>query len=127
MNGQDSKSHFAELAVELMGSKMIADVVRDVWESASPEVKRELADKVVARLGEELAKESLYTEKAWVLREAVRLSTKAHLPALRERIDAEVKKIMSAGSVEAEVQRICNVYVKDAAKAACREAASQIR
>lgn len=127
MNEQDNKSRFAELAMELMGSKMVAEVVRDIWANASPEVKRELADRVVAKIGEELGRASLHSEGREVLRQAIDKSVEAHLPAVKERLDAEVKKIMAGDSVEAEVRRIINSYVIGAAKAACREATSQIR
>lgn len=127
MNDGQDKGRFAELAMELMGSKMVADVVREIWQSASPEVKRELADKVMAKIGEQLAQESLYAEGREVVREAVKKSVEVHLPVVRERVEAEAKKILAGDSVETEVRRLCNEFVRTAAKIACREAATQIR
>lgn len=91
MNNEQDKSRFAELAMELMGSKMVGDIVRDIWANASPEVKRELADKVVAKIGAALDKESLFSETRDVLRQAVSRGVETYLPTVQEKLDAVEK------------------------------------
>lgn len=49
----DKGSRFAELATELMGAHAVTRLLDEIWASASPEVKRDLADKVVTTLGEQ--------------------------------------------------------------------------
>ena len=55
MTATDSPSRFAELATELLGAKAAAELIREVWATASPEVRQQLADAVVRKLTEEIA------------------------------------------------------------------------
>lgn len=116
-------SRFAELAYELMGAKMAEEIIRDIWKKASPEVKKALADKVIALVTENITRETLYAETRQVLQVAVTHMTKQHLPEMEARVEAEVAKIFAGGSIEGEVQRVCNHLVRDAVKTSCREAA----
>jgi len=47
-------SRMAEVAAELLGAKAVADLVRDVWSTTSPEVKQELADAILRRMIDEI-------------------------------------------------------------------------
>lgn len=42
-------SRFAELATELLGAQTAAKILEQIWSEASPEVKKDLADAVIAK------------------------------------------------------------------------------
>lgn len=48
------RNRFAELAYELLGSKIATEFLQEAWKSASPEVKRQLADSMIQSLTKQI-------------------------------------------------------------------------
>lgn len=73
---KERQSRFGELAMELMGADFARKFIQQVWDEASPAVKKDLADGILKRLTADAAKEgrmtgaSVYTVLERVTKEA---------------------------------------------------------
>lgn len=122
----ENNSRFAEMAMELMGSKMAHEFITQVWEAASPRVKKELADKVMAALTEQI-KASDWNSPGYIAKQAAndRIRSLAHEVAQsyfdehKGAFLAEVKVQMEASWKDAVMA--ATLYVLDAAAAKVRE------
>jgi hypothetical protein len=78
----ESRSRFAELAVELLGSKLATELIRDVWQHANAEVKAELSDAVMGKITARVREMSAW-DFDWVI--------KAEVPKIVAKLKAELE------------------------------------
>lgn len=129
----DKGARFAELALELFGAKAANEFVREVWASASPEVKQALADTVIVQLRSHLVDGSASTR--WALDRAIESHAQQVVgDALRDRADEFARIVRAAiGDIAARVERevgqyaekAVREYAKNAAQTAIRAAVEQ--
>lgn len=58
MNEETQQQRFTSQVAELVGAQAMAALVKEVWANADPSLKAEMATAIVARLQEELAKDT---------------------------------------------------------------------
>lgn len=92
----EEKSRIAEMAVELMGAQAMKTYITEIWETASPEVKKTLADAILTQLGTSLHDPQCQWEVDKVLERRVVAATKEQLesPTWREKIRSKIDKML---------------------------------
>jgi hypothetical protein len=88
----DHRSRYAELAMELIGSKMATQMIEQVWAEASPEVRGRLASAVLEKLEEHIRSDRdfhVHDQVAGLVSAFVRERVAAEAPRLREMISED--------------------------------------
>ena len=119
-------SRFAELSAELLGSKLAADLIREIWAGASPDVKQELADAVLRHLGEQFLAVENYTLRSiaeQAIRSAAVEEASRQIEALRPEIAPKIKQYMAANfedAIEKRAHQELNEVLAKVRRETCR-------
>lgn len=120
----DKGKQMAELALELFGSKMAAEFVRDAWEFASDETKQELADAVVAAVARRLNDPS-----EWVMRDLIDNYVKEAAEALLRKGHGGIENVATQAveryCTPERIEKIATARAEAAVRAIVKRAAEE--
>ena len=124
----EQTNRFAELAMELMGSQAAAKFLREVWDTASPEVRQELADALVQRVRNDVergAVTSFEVEQA-IKKAAADRAVRVFAAEYGEVFDEKVRKQFER-SLDRDVANRVNAIVADAISVALNGVVEELR
>ena len=123
MDPEPKPNRIAEMALELFGAKAAHEFLREAWEHASPEAKRQIADALVARV-----MASLQSKDDWSWREIVQGAVvRSAQGALNALASENAEQIAAAARREwercwqAKVKDICLIELERAVEKIQRE------
>lgn len=109
------QSRFAELTAELLGAKAVADLIREIWAAATPEVRQALADAVIEQFTRLIA-----DQKDWTVRHIVEATIQAAATEIARDLVEQRKEVIArlvSERFEAAVEGSVHGAVMDALQA----------
>lgn len=123
----EQTQQFSDFLIKLAGDKLISSFITEVWSSASPEAKKELANSIIARLKYEVEKANSWDFRDHFIRivriEVGKIIEKEFKPEEFAQRVVEQLKIVS----DEEIKRAVSQTIDDAKRAILEKIAFEVR